>query len=203
MRILRFFEEIFPFIFYFVHSRHQRRRSKSREILNEGEFADYINIPEDKIKERLKEEHQRASTIDEKTSKLTVSFSIALTFVGATIVFLKTIVFPVAMQTMISGLINFLIFIGLFYCVMAGLVALDALRTAPRYGYGTPVLLEQDTLRKKILAESLARQEVINLVPQLRNEAAFQSLRNGLWIFVVVILMFGITLAYRFLSTFS
>ena len=95
-------------------------------------------------------------------------------------------------------MVNFLIFLGLFYSIMADLVALGALRTAPRHGYGTSLFLKQDTLRKKILAESLARQEIINLVPQLRNEAAFQSLRNGLLLFVVVIVMFAVTLAHRF-----
>ena len=203
MRILRFVEEIFPFILYFVRSYRQRRRSKLREILNEGEFVDYVTISEDKIKERLREEYQRASTIDEKTSKLTISFSIALTFVGAAIFFLKNTISPIAAQTDLSMMINFLIFLGLFYSIMAGLVALGALRTAPRHGYGTSLFLKQDTLRKKILAESLARQEIINLVPQMRNEAAFQSLRNGLLLFVVVIVMFAATLAHRFFSTFS
>lgn len=203
MCILRFAEEIFPFAFYFLRSRRQRRRSESREILSEREFTNYIDLSEGELKERLKEEHQRASAIDEKTSKLTISFSIALTFVGAAIVFLKNTVSPVVMQTDLSVLVNFLIFLGLFYSIVAGLVALGALRTAPRHGYGTRFLLEQDKLMIEILAESLARQEVINLVPQLRNEAAFQSLRNGLWIFVVVIAIFMGIFVCRILSTFS
>ena len=203
MYILRFVEEIFPFVLYFVRSYRQRRRSELKEILNEGKFTDYVTISEHKIKKRLKEEHQRALTINEKTSKLTISFSMALTFVGATIAFLKTIVFPEATQIMFSVLINLLIFLGLFYCIMAGLVALGALRSAPRHGYGTSLLLEQDTHRKKMLAESLARQEIINLVPHLRNEAAFQSLRNGLLLFVVVIVIFAITLSHKFFSIFS
>lgn len=203
MCILRFVEEIFPFVSYFVRSYRQRRRSQSTEILSKKEFADYINITEAKVKERLDEEHQRALTINEKTSKFTISFSMALTFVGATIAFLKTIILPEATQMMLSVLINLLIFLGLFYCIMAGLVALGALRTAPRYGYGTSLLLEQNTRRKEILAESLARQEVINIVPHLRNEAAFQSLRNGLLLFVVVIVIFAVTLAHQFFSIFS
>ena len=203
MRILRLAEEIFPFALYYLRSRRQRRRSKSEEILSEKEFTNYVDLSEDKLKERLKEEHQRASTIDEKTSKLTISFSIALTFVGAAIVFLKNTVSPVAMQTDLSVLVNFLIFLGLFYSIVAGLVALGALRTAPRHGYGTQFLLEQDRSMNEILAESLARQEVINRVPQLRNEAAFQSLRNGLCIFVVIILMFMGIFVCRLLSIFS
>ena len=102
MCILRFVEEIFPFALYFVRSYRQRRRSKLIEILNEGEFADYITISEDRLKERLKEEHQRASTIDEKTSKLTISFSIALTFVGSAIFFLKNTISPIIMRMDLS-----------------------------------------------------------------------------------------------------
>ena len=202
MRIPRFVEELLPFISYFVYSRCQRRRSELSEILNEEEYADYSNISEDKIEERIKEEYQRASAIDEKTSKLTFSFSIALTFVGAMIIFLKITVFSIAMQTKLSALINLLIFFGLFYCIIAGLVALGALRTAPLYGYGTSLLMKQDKLRKKILAESLARQEIINRVRHLRNETAFQSLRNGLLLFIVVIMMFTGIFVCRFLSTF-
>ena len=203
MRIPRFLEEIFPFVSYLVYSRRQRRRSESGKILSEREFKNYIDLSEDKIKERLKEEHQRASTMDEKTSKLTFSISMALTFVGAAVVFLKNTISPVAMQAGLSVLINSLIFLGLFYSTMAGLVALGALRTAPRHGYGTPLLLEQDTHRRKKLTESLARQEVINLVRHLRNEAAFQCLRNGLLLFIVVIMMFTGIFVYRFLSAFS
>ena len=171
--------------------------------MSEREFTNYVDLSEDKLEERLKEEHQRASTMDEKTSKLTFSFSIALTFVGAAIVFLKNTVSPVVMQAGLSVLINSLIFLGLFYSTMAGLVALGALRTAPRHGYGTPLLLEQDTHRRKKLTESLARQEVINLVRHLRNEAAFQCLRNGLLLFIVVIVMFTGIFVWRFLSAFS
>ena len=203
MRIPRFIEEIFPFALYYLRSRRQRRRSKSEEILSEKEFTNYVDLSEDKLKERLKEEHQRASTIDEKTSKLTLSFSIALTFVGAAMIFLKNYVSPVVMQMDFSLLVNFLTFLGLFYSIVAGLVALGALRTAPRHGYGTQFLLEQDRSMNEILAESLARQEVINRVPQLRNEAAFQSLRNGLLLFIIVIVTFTGVSVFRLLSAFS
>ena len=203
MRIPRFIEEPFPFVSYLVYSHCQRKRSESGEILSEKEFANYIDLPEKKIEERLKEEHQRASTIDEKTSKLTLSFSIALTFVGAAIVFLKTTVFPVAMETKFSVLMNCLICFGLFYCVIAGLVALGALRTERLHGYGTPLLLKQDRPMNEKLAESLARQEIVNIVRHLRNEAAFQSLRNGLLLFIVAIVMFTGVFVFRLLSAFS
>ena len=92
---------------------------------------------------------------------------------------------------------------GLFYRAMAGLVALGALRTAPRYGYGTQFLLEQDRPMNEILAESLARQEIVNIVRHLRNEAAFQSLRNGLLLFIIVIVMFTGIFVFRLLSALS
>ena len=203
MRVPRFIEEIFPFVSHLVYSRRQRRRSESREILSEEEFTNYVDLSEDKLEKRLEEEHQRASTMDEKTSKLTLSFSIVLTFVGAAMIFLKNTVSPVVMQTDLPNLVNFLIFLGLFYSIVAGLVALGALRTAPRHGYGTQFLLEQDKPMNEKLAESLARQEVINLVRHTRNEAAFQCLRNGLLLFIVVIVMFTGIFVWRFLSAFS
>ena len=203
MRIPRFIEEIVPFALYYLRSRRQRRRSESEEILREREFTNYVALSEDKLKERLKEEHQRASVMDEKTSKLTLSFSIALTFVGAAMIFLKNYVSAVVMQTDLSVLVNFLIFLGLFYSIVAGLLALGALRTAPRYGYGTQLLLEQDRPMNEILADSLARQEIVNIVRHLRNEAAFQSLRNGLLLFIVVIVTFTGVFVFRLLSALS
>ena len=199
MHIPRFIEELFPFLSYLLYSRRQKRLSNSDTILNNAKYMNYSKLPEDKIKERIKEEHQRVLAMDEKTSKLMFSFSLALTFLGATIAFLKYAIFPMATQTRLSEIISFLVALGLFYCITAGLLAMGALRTAPLHGYGTPLLLKRGIDRKVALAKSLARQEIINSIRHLRNEAAFQSLRNGLLLFIATIIIFAIIFACRVL----
>ena len=72
-----------------------------------------------------------------------------------------------------------LIVLGLFYVIASGYIALGALKTLPSYGFGTSILLVKPKQLQQVLAESLARVESINLVRHLRNEAAYQSLRNG------------------------
>ena len=195
--VKRIVEELYPAGTYLLSVRRKKKESNSENILNKQEFAHYCELSEDDLGNRLKEEHKRASTMDEKTSKLTVSFSIVLTLLGSSIAFLKSVVFPVAMQATLSTLVNALVSLGLFYCISAGLVALGALRTLPLHGYGTQFLLKYHENKKPMLAECLARQETINLIRHLRNETAFQSLRNGLLLFILVILMFVMMFAYQ------
>ena len=72
-----------------------------------------------------------------------------------------------------------------------------ALRTLPSYGYGTRFLLDQSVDPPQILADALARQETMNVVRHLRNEAAYQAMRNGLLFLFAGIMVFAGTLAYE------
>ena len=91
----------------------------------------------------------------------------------------------------IQTISTILIFPGLLYVLLAGFVALGALRTLPSYGYGTQFLLPQKD-DQKVLAEALARQETMNIIRHLRNETAYQALRNGFWLLLFVgILIFA------------
>lgn len=84
-----------------------------------------------------------------------------------------------------------------FYVLSAGFVALGALRTLPSYGYGTRFLLQQEDNAPSTVADALARQELMNNIRHLRNETAYQALRNGLILLFVAILLFAATLAYQ------
>ena len=187
MSIQRVFEEILPFVPFLTRASQQRRRSESGDILECPQFAGYGSLPEDQLEGRLGEERKRAQLLDEKTFKLTLSLSIGLTVVGSTAVPLIRVLSGPGMQLIVGACIG----LGLFYVLAAGFVALGALRTMRSYGYGTRFLLElpkQDN-RQIYLAAELARQETMNLIRHLRNETAYQALRNGLYFLFAAIMV--------------
>ena len=174
--LLNVAEEIFPFFHYVSRKASTYRQARSERILDEQEYVQYPTLSTNKLLERLREERQRASAIDEKTFKMTLSLSVGLTILGSTsAVFVNHVSLYEARIVLVA-----LIILGIFYALASGYIALGALRTLPSYGYGTQHLLLDPEQQHRILAECLARSESINLVRQLRNEAAYQSLRNGL-----------------------
>ena len=81
------------------------------------------------------------------------------------------------------------------FVAVAILIVVDALRTLPRFGYGTEVMLL--VRRSDTLADWLARQETMNSVRQLRNEAAYQTIRNGLVCFFGTVIVSGLALVWH------
>ena len=65
------------------------------------------------------------------------------------------------------------------------------------YGYRTQFLLQQQEDAQNILADVLARQEIANNIRHLRNETAYQAVRNGLSLLFAAFLVFAATLAYQ------
>ena len=196
MCISRIFEEVFPFFTYLCnHSRNKKRRD-CPNILNLKRFADYKDLSPEQLTCRLDEEHQRASTIDEKTSKMTLSLSVGLTILGFVIAFLTKSEF----DGMVLIVLLILVGLGLFYLIIANFMALGALRTYPKYGYGPEFTLkksQENTQEVEILAEALARQVCMNNICHLRNEASYQALRNGFFLLVVTLLVatLGVTMS--------
>jgi hypothetical protein len=131
--------------------------------------------------------------MDEKTFKLTLSLSVGLTVLGSTAAFLVKTVLSATVQTALAVMIG----LGLLYVLAAGFVALGALRTFQSYGYGTQFLLQQQEDAQNALADALARQETANNIRHLRNEAAYQAVRNGLFLLFAAFLVFAATLAYQ------
>ena len=199
--ISRIAEELFPFIYCLVHSRRLLRRCVVKNILNYKDFSDYETLSKNQLKHRLNEEHQRASTLDEKTFKLTLSLTVALTVLGSIAALVIKVISSATVQVTLTMLFGF----GLFYALAAGLTAIGALRTQPSYGNGTRFLLEQQREQgsQRVLADALARQETMNIVRHLRNETAYQALRNGLLMLFAGILIFSVTLTYQSLRSAS
>lgn len=192
MCISRIAEEIFPFVFYVLRSRRKKRQCASDNPLQKLKCTHYETVSVDGLKNRLSEEHQRASSMDEKTFKLTLSLSVGLTVLGLTAVILTNKISSGAIQNFSTIVIG----LGVLYILAAGFVALGALRTLPTYGYGTRFLLQSQN-DQKIFAEALACQEAMNIVRHLRNETAYQALRNGLGLVFAGIVTIAAMLAYE------
>ena len=199
MDISRAFEEIFPFVHYVKQQNRLRQRAESSGILSCQAFTGYDTLLAEQLKDRLKEERERAQVTDEKTFKLTLSLSVGLTVLGSIAASLITVVSCVAVQIILTVIIGF----SLFFVLSAGFVALGALRTFPSYGYGTQFLLKlkQKESVQTVLAAALASQETMNTIRHLRNETAYQALRNGLLLLFAGILIFLVTLAYQSLCS--
>ena len=185
-------EEIFPFGHYVLRSRRKKKQCVEENPLQELQCTDYETVSLDGLKQRLREEHQRASSMDEKTFKLTLSLSVGLTVLGSAAAFLTNMISSGAIQTTSTIVIG----CGVLYVLAAGFVALGALRTLPTYGYGTKFLLQYQN-DQRMLAEALACQEAMNIIRQLRNETAYQALRNGLCLVYAGIMIIAAMLAYQ------
>lgn len=183
--IYRIFEEVFP-VFPFLKNKNSilNKVSNGNEIASQSER--YEELGSDSLNIRIKEEHERAIKIDEKTFKFTLGLSISLTVLaaasGSFVKFLPNSPFAIYIS-IICG-------ISSLYMLAAGITALGAIKTLATYGYGTDHLLNQKKIGDSYLAEALYSQERMNIIRQLRNESAYQSLRNG---FLMLFLALGIT----------
>lgn len=183
------FEEVLPFCTY------SKYRSKliADAIKIYGEsckendtLSSYQALDVDIINTRIKEEHDRAKYIDEKTVKFTLTTTIALALLSSTSTFLlqkvtQGVFLPISIS--LSG-------ISVLFLLIGGLISLEALRTMPTYGYSTDFRVKAKGYQD-IVYNALAAQEKVNAVRQVRNEAAFQCIRNGL---LLLMISFSVTL---------
>lgn len=192
--ISRISEELFPFPHYILRSRCKRKLCDCKDILGKDRFAEYETLSIQQLEDRLKDEHQRASFMDEKTFKLTLALSVGLTILGLTSIYLNTDIPYAGAQKVFAVSIG----LGLLYVLAAGFLALGALRTRSIYGYGTEFVLklQQQTNKQETLADALARQETMNLIRHLRNETACQALRNGLFFLFLTVFLIFVTMLF-------
>ena len=192
----RCIEEIIPILPYVRRKACKYRLAESEHILEEQQYARYATLSANSLLERLREERQRAYAMDEKTFKLTLSLSVGLAILGSTsAILVKQVSLSEARFVLVV-----LIILGLFYVFLSGSIALGALKTLPSYGYGTQLLLLDAEERQPQLAKCLAQAEAINIVRHLRNETAYQSLRNGLILLFLAAVVFVVFLGLETLA---
>ena len=184
----RVFEEILPFVTFLFRARQKWRLVyKNCEILQEKAYQPYSEICIKNLEKRLKEERERATSMDAKTFKLTLSLSVALTVLGSVSTTLSNQITNPQAETFFLALVT----LSTLYFLVSGLVALGAVKTLQSYGYGTGIhLIDQDDLQES-LAKCLAQSETINTIRHLRNESAYQGLRNGFLLFISAAITFA------------
>jgi len=155
-----------------------------------GPYKSYYGLAAETLKERIAEERERARSMDEKTFKMTLSLSIGLTILGTTISFLVGKSPIPIFRTIIAVTAS----LSIFYTLAGGFLALGALKTLPSYGYGTEFLIQAER-GKRIAVGALASQEKMNLIRHLRNESAYQCLRNGFILLLISALLFAVSFA--------
>ena len=161
-----------------------KRTTVDNLLVNGGEYENYNQLSDDELTKRLSEERDRAKAMDEKTFKMTLALTVGLTVLGTT----ATAIVQGIPFVSLRPFVGIFTWIAVMYSLAGGFVALGALRTLPSFGYGTMFTLEAKRDRIKI-PEALVAQELMNIVRHLRNEAAYQCLRNGiLCLFMAVIL---------------
>ena len=194
MRITRIAEELLPFAYYYFGSaRRLRKRSMNPEILAERQFAEHADLPNKVLERRLKEEHQRAAALDDKTLRVSFFLSSGFSVLGLGLAVLGSSEFIAkTVSSLVPPFLLTLIFVtSTLYFLLSGFLALGAMRTYQLYGYGTAHELERyRKALKPLLAKRLAQQEVLNQLRHCRNEAVFQTTRNG-----IILLLCGISLA--------
>lgn len=188
--ISRVLEEILPFL-YFIKNKRNIITKVSNECAIGNKVERYKKLDAECLTSRITEEHERAVKIDEKTSKFTLGLSVSLAVLAAASSSFVKFLPDSEYTTTISVICG----VAALYMLAAGITALGALKTLPTYGYGTEheILLKESGV--SYLAEALCAQEFMNIIRQLRNEAAYQSLRNGFFMLFVALSMSVILLS--------
>jgi hypothetical protein len=172
---LRLLEELFPFAFY------HRRKHQKESSLDQTDFAHlggpyerYFLLTDQDLLQRISEERQRATTLDEKTFKFTIAFTLGLAILGSSAFLNIPQIEPAVLKMALKATFG----LAVIYLVFAGFLALGAIRVSMSFGYGTDFVIRNKESRS-VLVRALASQEVANIIRQLRNETAYQCLRNA------------------------
>lgn len=190
---LRINEEIFPFIAYYNNKRKICNEIIDPQILSNKEcYNFYYKLTEDDLINRISQEHDRAKSMDDKTSKMTLAISLGITIIGVT----SSILTKQMEYDIIKILTTLFSLLSVFYSMAAGCTAIGALKTLPTYGYGTKYIYKSKTNGIPYFVHALAAQEKMNNVRHLRNESAYQSIRNSIILLLFAFYSYFIDLIY-------
>ena len=187
-------ENILPFWPYAKIKKFLKTQEQCPKILQLEQYRQYSSLPEDVLRARLDQEHERAGRLDEKTVKLSFALSFGLAVLG--------VVGGVAIegglqatQAMSIALLLLGSVVG-FYMAAAALLVAGSLQGEPWYGYGTNFMIELNKRgsggRKMYYAEALARQELVNIRGYNRNTVTYLCLRNAI---IALVTLGGFVLA--------
>ena len=132
----------------------------------------------------MTQEHERGCALDEKAVKLTLSIAGGLSVLGLGLTVLGTTTSALDHAKTLAGSSYYVtppVAVSILHFIEASGMALGALRPQPRHGFGTQYLVAlRRNDRRVTQADQLARQEIRNSIRQMRNDAVFQTVRNGM-----------------------
>ena len=159
--ISRIAEETLPFAWYYLCSLPRIEASLERNAeQSRSDVAETLD-PE-QWAERLTDEHSRTIRLDGKADRC------GLVALGLSVPAL--VVFLISANPFVGMVAS----VSLIHFLFALLMCMGSMRPAPTYGVGTAFMASPD------FPEAIIGQQNSNLIRQCRNEAAYQTARNGL-----------------------
>lgn len=163
---------LFPFIY--LYRLEKRKLTDATNYMSEGQ-AFFYELDKATVDSRLKEEHSRSKQIDDKTSKFNLGLSLCLTIIGVAATTIAKLLPDHELKPIIIAFLS----ISSLYMLIGGLVSLSAFKLMPTYGYGSRYEYLKASNERVEGIKALIGQENVNLIKQVRNEVAYQCLRNG------------------------
>jgi len=163
-----------PFPFIYLYGLEKRKLSDATNYMSE-EHAFFYELDKAIVDSRLKEEHSRSKQIDDKTSKFNLGLSLCLTIICVAATTIAKLLPDHELKPIIIAFLS----ISSLYMLIGGLVSLSAFKLMPTYGYGSRYEYLKASNERVEGIKALIGQENVNLIKQVRNEVAYQCLRNG------------------------
>ncbi|WP_146047885.1 hypothetical protein [Zhongshania marina] len=163
-----------PFPFIYLYRLEKRKLSDATNYMSE-EHAFFYELDKAIVDSRLKEEHSRSKQIDDKTSKFNLGLSLCLTIIGVAATTIAKLLPDHELKPIVIAFLS----ISSLYMLIGGLVSLSAFKLMPTYGYGSRYECLKASNERVEGIKALIGQENVNLIKQVRNEVAYQCLRNG------------------------
>lgn len=163
-----------PFPFIYLYGLEKRKLADADNHHSVG-LAFFYELDKEIVENRLKEEHSRSKHIDDKTSKFNLGLSLCLTIIGVAATTIANLLPDHELKPLIIAFLS----ISSLYMLIGGLVSLSAFKLMPTYGYGSRFEYLRSSNERIETIKALIGQENVNLIKQVRNEVAYQCLRNG------------------------
>ena len=123
-------ELLFPFLIIWNF---EKKKVPIADSVSIEKHKYYFELDNAIVIDRLKDEHNRAKTIDEKTSKFTLGLSLCLTVLGVSATAIAKLLPSHVFKPFIISLLSF----SSIYMLLGGIVSLGAFKLMATYGYGT------------------------------------------------------------------
>lgn len=198
MKLLQFFKQIlsttFPCIY--LYGLEKRKLAEANDYLAKANSFFY-DLDKVVVESRLKEEHLRSKLIDDKTSKFNLGLSLCLTIIGVAATTIAKLLPDHELKPLIIAFLS----ISSLYMLIGGLVSLYAFKLMPTYGYGSWFEYLKSRNERVEIIKALIGQEKVNLIKQVRNEVAFQCLRNGFVSLFIGLIIISYTSVFNVYAT--